>query len=173
MSPLTFFNVFRTQYCHLWWRTLDRGHLLLLWWFPTKSNFLNLKFSVRHLYTSKGAGSTELCFPKHFVYFYIGSSLKATFYLVAVVDFKRGCFCRKVVFFFFFLIKHEVILTSYFHSWVPSAGGLWCVSYVLTLLSIFDLFIFHDTSECLLVSRTLFLRSNCGVISTKAHYRDP
>lgn len=106
MSPLTFFNVFRTQYCHLWWRTLDRGHLLLLWWFPTKSNFLNLKFSVRHLYTSKSAvshiRSTELCFPKHFMYFYIGSSLKATFYLVAVVDFKRGCFCRKVFFLFFF-----------------------------------------------------------------------
>lgn len=71
---------------------------------------------------------------------------------------------------FSFLIKHRMTWTGYFHSWDLIAGDLWCTSYVPSLVASSDLFSFHDTCKCLL-SKTLILRSYCGVVRTRTHGR--
>lgn len=58
-------------------------------------------FSKTLVYQNQGRfhiySQWELCFHKHFMHFNLESSLQASFYLVAVVDFKHGCFCRNVL----------------------------------------------------------------------------
>lgn len=71
---------------------------------------------------------------------------------------------------FSFLIKLRMTWTGYFHSWDLIARDLWCLSYVPTLVFSSDLFSFPDTSKCLL-SKTLVLRSNCGVVRIRTHAR--
>jgi hypothetical protein len=136
----------------------------------TKSVIFTLSFLVRQLKVRVPTrGQQSFIFHKHLMCFYPESSWKPSCYLVAAVNFKHGCFYRNVLFF----NQTQGDFNKLFSQLSSQCWGFMVCFICSSLLSTFDVFIFHDTSECFLVSRTLVLRSNCEVISTWTHCRAP